>query len=96
MTDTELREYEWETATRLLDADTTVGELQQHNQNAQHLRMRAQDEAIDRLVCGLADKTAIKQNLTGVHDFALRLHGRKIPPKLKQQAVHLLMAKYDE
>ncbi len=96
MTDTDLREYEWETGQRLLDADLSVAELQQHNANAQHLRMRAQDESIDKLVRGLADKTAIKQNLTGVHNFALRLHNRKMPAKLKQAAVQRLMAKYDE
>lgn len=96
MTDLELKEYLFEHSQQLLDEDVTVDDLMRHNGSIDHLRIRSQDEDIDKLVRGLYDKTHIKQNLTGCFRFAMRLHGRKYPDKLKQQAAEMLLAKYDE
>lgn len=96
ITESDLREYEFETGKRLLDESVTGRDLLVHNDNIKRGRERARDEDIAALVRGLADKTNIKQNLTGRHTFAMRLHGRKTPPHLKQIAAQALMAKYDE
>lgn len=96
MTDLELKEYLFEHSQQLLDEDVTVDDLMRHNGSIDHLRIRSQDEDIDKLVRGLYDKTHIKQNLTGRFRFAMRLHGRKYPDKLKRQAAEMLLAKYDE
>lgn len=96
MTDLELKEYLWETNQALLDESTTAEELLQHNANCDHLRQRAQDEDIDRLVKGLYDKTRIKQNLTGKFRFAMRLHNRVYPDRLKKEAAERLLLKYDD
>lgn len=96
MTDQELREFCFDTNQQLLDEDVTVEDLMRHNANCDHLRMRGQDEGIDKLVHDLYDKTNISQNLTGRHKFAMRLCGRKYPPKLRQAAIERLMLKYDE
>jgi len=96
MTDQELREYLFETNQALLDEDVSVDDLMRHNGNIDHLRQRSQDEDIDRLVRGLYDKTKIKQDLTGKFRFAMRLHGRKYPIKLKKPAAERLLLKYDE
>ena len=95
-TESELREYEFETGQHLLDESVTGRDLLIHNDNIKHGRMRAQDEHIDALVRGLADKTNIKQRLDGRHTFAMRLHGRRYPDNLKQPAIERLMAKYDK
>lgn len=96
MTDLELKEYLFETNQQLLAEDVTVDDLMRHNGNIDHLRQREQDETIDKMVRGLYDKTHIKQNLTGKFKFALRLHGRKYPDKLKKAAAERLLLKYDE
>ena len=96
MTDQELREYCFETGQQLLGEDVTVEDLMRHNNNCDHLRMRGQDENIDKLVRGLYDKTNISQDLTGKHEFAMRLCGRIYPEQLRQAAVERLMQKYDE
>lgn len=96
ITESELREYEFETGKHLLDESVTGRDLLVHNDNIKRGRERARDEDIMALVRGLSDKTNIKQNLTGRHRFAMRLHGRKTPERLKQTAAELLMAKYDE
>lgn len=95
MTDLELKEYLFETNQNLLDEDVTADDLLRHNGNIDHLRMRAQDETIDKMVKGLYDKTKVKQNLTGRFNFAMRLHGRKYPEKLKKAAAERLLFKYD-
>lgn len=96
MTDLELKEYLFETNQQLLDESTTVEDLLYHNNSIDHLRDREQDETIDRMVKGLYDKTRIKQNLTGKFRFALRLHGRKYPDRLKKAAAERLLLKYDD
>lgn len=96
MTDLELKEYLFKTNQQLIDESVTADELLRHNGNIDHLRQRAQDESIDKMVRGLYDKTRIKQNLTGKFTFALRLHGRKYPERLKQSAAERLLLKYDE
>lgn len=96
MTDLELKEYLFNTNQQLIDENVTADELLRHNGNIDHLRQRAQDESIDKMVRGLYDKTRIKQNLTGKFTFALRLHGRKYPERLKQSAAERLLLKYDE
>lgn len=96
MTDLELKEYLFNTNQQLIDESVTADELLRHNGNIDHLRQRAQDESIDKMVRGLYDKTRIKQNLTGKFTFALRLHGRKYPERLKQSAAERLLLKYDE
>ena len=96
MTDLELKEYLFNTNQQLIDDSVTADELLRHNGNIDHLRQRAQDESIDQMVRGLYDKTRIKQNLTGKFTFALRLHGRKYPERLKQSAAERLLLKYDE
>ena len=96
MTDLELKEYLFNTNQQLIDESVTADELLRHNGNIDHLRQRAQDESIDKMVRGLYDKTRIKQNLTGKFTFALRLHGRKYPEQLKQSAAERLLLKYDE
>lgn len=96
MTDLELKEYLFNTNQQLIDESVTADELLRHNGNIDHLRQRAQDENIDKMVRGLYDKTHIKQNLTGKFTFALRLHGRKYPERLKQSAAERLLLKYDE
>lgn len=95
MTTQDTREYEWETGQRLLDESVTADDLIRHNSNMQHGAVRSRDEAIDRMVRDLYDKTNIKQNLTGVHSFALRQHARHIPPKLRNAAVESIMQKYE-
>lgn len=95
MTDLELKEYLFEHNQQLLDADTTADDLMRHNNNIDHLQQRAQDEDIDKLVRGLYDKARTKQNLTGHFNFALRLHGRKFPERLKKAAAERLLLKYD-
>lgn len=96
MTELELKEYLFEHSQSLLDEDISVDDLMRHNNSIDHLRMRAQDETIDKLVRGLYDKTKIKQNLTGKFTFALRLHGRKYPDRLKKSAAERLLMKYDD
>ena len=96
MTDQELREFCFETNQQLLPEDVTVKDLMLHNEHIKQGQIRGRDEEIDRIVKATAEKTAIKQNLTGKFRFALRLHGRKIPDKLKQAAVERLLLKYDE
>lgn len=96
ITESDLREYEFETGKRLLDESVTGRDLLVHNDNIKQGRIRARDEQIDALVRGLADKTRIKQDLSGRHKFAAMLHGRKTPERLRNTAVQLLMAKYDE
>lgn len=96
LTQSDLREYEFETGQHLLDDTVTARDLLIHNDNIKRGRMRAQDEQIDMLVRGLADKTNIKQRLDGRHTFAMRLHNRKWPDNLRQPAIERLMAKYDK
>ena len=96
LTQSDLREYEFTTGQHLLDESVTGRDLLLHNDNIKHGRMRAQDEQIDALVRGLADKTNIKQRLDWRHTFAMRLHGRRYPDNLKQPAIERLMAKYDK
>lgn len=95
MTDLELKEYLFETNQQLLDEDVTADDLLRHNSNIDHLPQRSQDESIDAMVRGLYDKSRIKQNLTGKFKFALRLHGRKFPERLKREAAERLLLKYD-
>lgn len=95
MTDLELKEYLFETNQQLLAEDVTAEDLLRHNGNIDHLRDREQDETIDRMVKGLYDKSKVKQNLTGKFRFALRLHGRKYPDRLKKPAAERLLMKYD-
>lgn len=95
MTDLELKEYLFETNQQLLAEDVTAEDLLRHNGNIDHLRDREQDETIDRMVKGLYDKSRVKQNLTGKFRFALRLHGRKYPDRLKRPAAERLLMKYD-
>lgn len=96
MTDQELREFCFDTNQQLLPEDVTVEELMLHNEHIKQGQVRGRDEEIDRVVKASAEKSDIKQNLTGKFRFALRLHGRKIPDKLKQAAVERLLLKYDE
>lgn len=96
MTDLELKEYLFETNQQLLDESATVEDLMRHNNSIDHLRDREQDETIDRMVKGLYDKSRVKQNLTGRFRFAMRLHGRIYPEKLKRPAAERLLLKYDD
>lgn len=96
ITESELREYEFETGKHLLDESVTGRDLLVHNDNIKQGRIRARDEQIDAMVRGLADKTNVNQDLSGRHRFAFRLHGRKTPERLRNVAAQLLMAKYDE
>lgn len=96
MTQQEQREYEWQTGQVLLDADTTVEQLMRHNSNMQAVAARSQDEAIHNMVRGLADKLRNNQNTSGYFAFALRQHGRKYPPRIRNAAVQFLMTKYEE
>lgn len=96
MTDLELKEYLFNTNQQLLDESVTADDLLRHNHNLDHLRDREQDETIDKMVKGLYDKSKIKQNLTGKFRFAMRLHGRVYPEKLKRSAAERLLIKYDE
>lgn len=96
MTDLELKEYLFETNQQLLDESITAQELLQHNANCDHLRERSQDENIDKMVRNLYDKTKINQNLTGKFRFAMRLHNRVYPDKLKKEAAERLLMKYDD
>lgn len=96
MTDQELREFCFDTNQQLLAEDVTVDDLMRHNANCDHLRMRGQDEYIDKLVYDLYDKTNISQDLSGKHKFAMRLCGRIYPEQLRQAAIERLMLKYDE
>lgn len=96
MTDQELREFCFDTNQQLLPEDVTVEELMLHNEHIKQGQIRGRDEEIDRIVKASAEKSDIKQNLTGKFRFALRLHGRKIPNKLKQAAVERLLLRYDE
>lgn len=95
MTDLELKEYLFETNQQLLDESVTADDLLRHNGNIDHLRDREQDESIDRMVKGLYDKSKTKQNLTGRFKFAMRLHGRVYPDRLKRPAAERLLIKYD-
>lgn len=96
MTELELKEYLFETNQQLLDEDTSVDDLMRHNGNIDHLRQRAQDENIDKIVRGLYDKTDIDIDLTGKFDFALRGYGRIYPDDLKKEAAERLLQKYGE
>lgn len=95
MTDLELKEYLFETNQALLDESVTAEDLLRHNGNIDHLRQRAQDESIDSMVRSLYDKARTKQNLTGKFKFAMRLHGRQYPERLKREAAEMLLMKYD-
>ena len=95
MTELELKEYLFETNQELLDENITVDDLQRHNGSIDHLRQRSQDESIDKMVRGLYDKSKVAQNLTGKFKFAMRLHGRKFPDKLKRAAAERLLMKYE-
>lgn len=96
MTDQELKEFCFETNQQLLPEDVTVEDLMLHNEHIKQGQARGRDEEIDRIVKASAEKSDIKQNLTGKFRFALRLHGRKIPNRLKHAAVERLLLKYDE
>ena len=96
MTDQELQEYCFETNQRLLNEDVTAQDLMLHNEHIKQGQTRGRDEEIDRIVKASVEKADIKQNLTGRFRFAMRLHGRKIPEKLKQEAAERLLLKYDE
>lgn len=96
MTDQELKEFCFDTNQQLLPEDVTLEELMLHNEHIKQGQARGRDEEIDRVVKASAEKSDIKQNLTGKFRFALRLHGRKIPDKLKQAAVERLLLRYDE
>ena len=96
MTDQELREFCFETNQELLPEDVTVEDLMLHNAHVQQGKTRGRDEEIDRIVKASAEKADIRQNLTGKFKCAMRLHGRKIPEKLKQPAAERLLLKYDE
>jgi hypothetical protein len=96
MTELELKEYLFETNQQLLDENVTAEDLLRHNGNIDHLRDRAQDESIDKMVRNLYDKSRTKQNLTGKFRFAMRLHGRIYPEKLKRSAAERLLIRYDE
>lgn len=96
MTDQELKEFCFDTGQRLLDADVTAQELLLHNERIKQGQSRSRDEEIDRIVKASVEKADIHQNLTGKFRFAMRLHGRKIPTKLKQPAAERLLLKYDE
>lgn len=96
MTDLELKEYLFSTNQVQVDESATADDLLRHNGNIDHLRQRAQDEGIDKMVRGLYEKTSIKQNLTGKFTFALRLHGRHYPERLKRGAAERLLLKYSE
>lgn len=96
MTQQDLREYEWEHGQVLLDESTTVTDLMRHNSNVQHMQQRARDSAIDSMVRGLADKVRANQDVSGRFRFAMRLHARWFPPKLRNAAVQSIFTKYDE
>ena len=96
MTDQELQEFCFETNQQLLPEDVTVQDLMLHNEYIKQGQQRGRDEEVDRIVKASVEKADIKQNLTGKFRFAMRLHGRKIPEKLKQQAAERLLLKYDE
>ena len=96
MTELELKEYLFETNQQLLDEDVTAEDLLRHNGNIDHLRDRVQDEAIDKMVRGLYDKTDIDIDLSGKFDFALRGYGRIYPDGLKKEAAERLLNKYSE
>lgn len=96
MTDQELKEFCFETNQQLLPEDVSVHDLMLHNEHIKQGQMRGRDEEIERIVKASAEKADIKQNLTGRFQFAMRLHGRKIPPRLKQEAAERLLLKYDE
>lgn len=96
MTELELKEYLFETNQQLLDEDVSAEDLMRHNNNIDHLRMREQDESIDKMVKGLYDKTDIDIDLSGKFEFAMRLAGRIYPDDLKKEAAERLLAKYSE
>ena len=96
MTDQELQEFCFDTNQRLLSEDVTVHDLMLHNEYVKQGQARSRDEEIDRIVKASVEKADISQNLTGRFNFAMRLHGRKYPPKLKQAATERLLLKYDE
>ena len=96
MTTQQQREYEWENGKQLLDASTTATDLLRHNSNVQHMQQRARDNAIDSMVRGLADKLRKNQDTSGRFRFAMRLHARWFPPKLRNAAVQSILTKYDE
>ena len=96
MTNQQQREYEWETGQQLLDASTTAEDLLRHNSNVQHMQERGRDSAIDNMVRGLADKVRANQDVSGRFRFAMRLHARWYPPKLRNAAVQSILTKYDE
>lgn len=96
MTDQELREFCFETNQELLPEDVSVQDLMLHNAHIQQGQIRGRDEEIDRIVKASVEKADIKQNLTGRFKFAMRLHGRKIPERLKKEAAERLLLKYDE
>lgn len=96
MTQQETREYEWQTGQVLLDAGATGDDLLRHNNNMQAVAARSRDEAIDTMVRGLADKIRRNQNTSGNHRFAMRLHGRFYPPRIRNVAAQFLISKYEE
>ena len=96
MTDQELQEYCFETGQQLLGEDVQVQDLMLHNEYVKQGQARGRDEEIDRIVKASVEKADIKQNLTGKFRFAMRLHGRKFPERLKQPAAERLLLKYDE
>ena len=96
MTQQEQREYEWETGQQLLDSTTTARDLLCHNSNVQHMQERGRDSTIDKMVRGLADKVRANQDTSGRFKFAMRLHARWYPPKLRNAAVQSILTKYEE
>lgn len=96
MTQQEQREYEWESGSVLLDEATTATDLLRHNSNVQAVATRSRDEAIHNMVRGLADKIRSNQDTSGRFKFAMRLHARHYPSRLRNAAAQFLMAKYEE
>lgn len=96
MTQQEQREYEWETGQQLLDSTTTARDLLLHNSNVSHMQERGRDSVIDNMVRGLADKVRTNQDTSGRFKFAMRLHARWYPPKLRNAAVQSILTKYEE
>lgn len=96
MTDQELRDYCFDKNLQQLDEGVTVQDLMLHNEHIKQGQARSRDEEIDRIVKASAEKASIRLNLTGKFRFAMRLHGRKFPERLKQPAAERLLLKYDE
>lgn len=96
MTQQEQREYEWESGSVLLDESATAYDLMRHNSNVQVAATRSRDEAIHDMVRGLADKLRNNQDTSGRFTFAMRLHARHYPPRLRNASAQFLMTKYEE